>query len=288
MIFDLGDGVRLRQKVYLEGVLTNATVSLRVTAPDGTTITPTITRTATGVYDAAYFTASQLRIWDYVWTVSGTVNDLVHGQFTVGVARPSYVELDTLRSHIGVQDTSRDALLDQALRAASRGIERCCNGRQFFADSVVSTREYRTRNRIERDYDGELFLVDDIADDTGLVVQIGRGTTWTAVTDYFAEPENALARGEPITGLRRDHSVWGYNRYGGSGGLRMRVTARWGWPSVPDEVVQATLIQAARLFLRKDSAEGVMGSAEWGVIRLSRIDPDVAALIEHFTLPGVG
>jgi hypothetical protein len=52
--------------------------------------------------------------------------------------------------------------------------------------------------------------------------------------------------------------------------------------------VQATLIQAARLYRRKDSPEGVTGSAEWGVVRLPRIDPDVSALIKDLTLPGIG
>ncbi|MDX2921298.1 hypothetical protein PV370_25695, partial [Streptomyces sp. NE06-03C] len=71
-------------------------------------------------------------------------------------------------------------------------------------------------------------------------------------------------------------------------GAGVQVTARWGWPAVPDEIVQATLIQAARLYKRKDSPEGVTGSAEWGVVRLSRRDPDVWALIEHYVLPGFG
>jgi hypothetical protein len=43
-----------------------------------------------------------------------------------------------------------------------------------------------------------------------------------------------------------------------------------------------------RLFRRKDSPEGVTGSAEWGVVRLSRRDPDVWVLIEPYILPGFG
>jgi hypothetical protein len=69
--------------------------------------------------------------------------------------------------------------------------------------------------------------------------------------------------------------------------MRVRVTAKWGWPAVPDTVVQATLIQASRLYRRKDSPEGVLGSAEWGTVRLGRVDPDVYALIQQLILPGM-
>jgi hypothetical protein len=74
----------------------------------------------------------------------------------------------------------------------------------------------------------------------------------------------------------------------GTATTRVRVTAKFGWPTVPDDIVQACLIQASRLFKRADSPEGVMGSSEWGVVRLSRRDPDVWALIEPYTLPGFG
>lgn len=66
----------------------------------------------------------------------------------------------------------------------------------------------------------------------------------------------------------------------------MRITAQFGWPAVPDDISEAALIQAARLFKRKDSPEGVIGNAEWGVVRLSRRDPDVWNLIEQYVLPG--
>jgi hypothetical protein len=43
-----------------------------------------------------------------------------------------------------------------------------------------------------------------------------------------------------------------------------------------------------RLYKRKDSPEGVLGTAEWGgPVRLSRVDPDVAALLTPFVIPGM-
>lgn len=113
-------------------------------------------------------------------------------------------------------------------------------------------------------------------------METGSGTSWSPVTGYETVPDNALADGRPITALLRVGGIWGYERG------RVRVTARFGWPDVPDDIEQAALIQASRLFKRKDSPEGVTGSAEWGVVRLSRRDPDVWNLIEPYILPGFG
>jgi hypothetical protein len=177
-------------------------------------------------------------------------------------------------------DTSRDDLLDTALAAASRGIDRS-TGRRFHLDVTASARTFNPSGRVVRDEGGARLLIDDAGAEPELV-EVGSGGSYTAFADYETGPDNALAKGRPITSLLTPSAYWG------GGSTRVRVTARWGWPAVPDEIKQATLIQAARLFKRKDSPEGVTGSAEWGVVRLSRRDPDVWALIEHFVLPGFG
>ncbi|WP_298557096.1 phage gp6-like head-tail connector protein [Streptomyces luteogriseus] len=194
-----------------------------------------------------------------------------------------YGTLAALKERLGIEadDTSRDAPLNSALAAASRGIDRA-TGRRFWLDADPVQRTYNPRGRIVRESDGDLFLVDDIGNVAGLVVETGSGTSWSAVTDYETGPENAIADGKPITGLLRTLGTWGLTT------TRLRVTARFGWPAVPDEVTEAALIQASRLYKRKDSPEGIIGSAEWGVRNLSRRDPDVWALIEPFILPGFG
>lgn len=194
-----------------------------------------------------------------------------------------YGTLAALKARLGVEtaDTSRDTLLNSALAAASRGIDKAC-GRRFWLDPSAVQRTFNPHGRVACGADGELFLVDDIGSTTGLVVETGSGTSFTAVTGYETSPDNALADGKPITGLRRVHGVWGVAT------TRLRVTARFGWPAVPDDITEAALIQAARLYKRKDSPEGIIGSAEWGVRNLSRRDPDVWALIEPYILPGFG
>ncbi|MDX2948891.1 phage gp6-like head-tail connector protein [Streptomyces caniscabiei] len=194
-----------------------------------------------------------------------------------------YVELATLKEQVGIEadDATRDGLLNKARGAASRAIDRA-TGRRFWLDPEPVTRTYRLQDRIVCDDDGERLLVDDIGSITGLVVETGSGASFTTLTNYETSPDNALADGYAITGLLRVNGTWG------TATTRARITAQFGWPTIPDDIAEAALIQSSRLFKRKDSAEGVTGSAEWGVIRLSRRDPDVWNLIEPFILPGFG
>jgi hypothetical protein len=61
---------------------------------------------------------------------------------------------------------------------------------------------------------------------------------------------------------------------------RLTITAVWGWPSVPDDIIWACQMQAQRLYNRKGSPEGIAGSAEWGVTRIPRLDPDVLDILK--------
>lgn len=196
-----------------------------------------------------------------------------------------YATLAMLKQSLTIEssDTTRDTLLNQALVAASRGIDRDTN-RRFYLDASAMARTINPRKKTVVDDDGDHLLTADIGSLTGLIVEVGRTGSFADVTaSVEAEPTDALDQGRPVTSLLRISGAWPQGA-----GQRVRVTARWGWPTLPDVVVQATLIQAARLFRRKDSPEGVTGSAEWGVVRLSRIDPDVHALIKNLIVPSFG
>lgn len=199
------------------------------------------------------------------------------------MAVDTYTTLALLKESLNLDpdDTSKDARLTEKIQVASRQIDKT-TGRRFYLDDAPTARTYRPARRVTTDRDGVLLLVDDIGDAAGLVVEMGTTGSWTPVTDFETSPDNALADGKAITGLLR--LAWWFGGYG----LRIRVTARWGWPAVPAEVGEATLLQAARLYRRKDSPEGVLGSAEWGVMRVSRADPDVQALLTDYVLPAIG
>jgi hypothetical protein len=189
-----------------------------------------------------------------------------------------YATLTELKAARRISSTDDDTALQTVLTVASRAIDRK-TGRRFYLDASATARTYNPRGRVVGTDDGHLLIVDDMGSTTGLTVETGSagGATWTATTDYETDPINAIATNAPITGLL---SIGGY--WEG----RIRVTARWGWPTVPDEIKQATILLANRLYLRKDSPQGITGSADWGVIRVSRWDPDVEALVSPFVLPG--
>lgn len=283
-VWDLGDRVALRHQVHdADGVLTDATVTLTVIAPDGTIATPAATRTSLGTYDASVL-ANQTGQWRIIWTVGGAVaEDVVTDTFDVADPAPLlYCPLYAFKVALGIDpdDTSRDDELVEKLDVASRGIEQHTNRPQFWLDRVPSIRIYRVRDRVTCDGDDHILEVDDIGSVVGLVVETGSSAAgWTALTDFDTGPDNALARRRPIESLRRCSS-WGRHQ--------VRVTARWGWPAIPAAVRQAAQLQASRLNKRKDSPEGFVGSTEWGPVRLSRLDPDVASLVEKLVRYTVG
>lgn len=192
-----------------------------------------------------------------------------------------YATLTDLKTQVGITDSARDALLNNALAAASRAIDKK-TGRRFWLDPTAVQRTFNPYGRTVRDQRGALLLIDDIGSLDNLLAETGSGSSWTAATGYETTPDNALLDEQAITGLLLATGTWGTHT------TRVRIAARWGWPAVPDEITQATLLQAGRLFKRKDSPDGVAGSSEWGFMRVPNLDPDVRALIEPYMLPGFG
>lgn len=281
---DVGDRLNLRHLVYdATGALASATVVLTVTDPTGDITTPTVTASSTGTYDAS-FTLTEAGKWAWKWVVSGAVVDFESGEVYAGdPAPPLYASLSLLKSALGMAstDTTADDLLQQALSASSRSVEEYCE-RRFYLDATATVRVYRTKGRVICQRDGSQRLaVDDIGSTSGLVVEVGDGTTWTAIAaaDYETYPDNALARLRAITAIvLPDSTTFSTNR-------RARITARWGWPAIPSQAEQASLLQAARLYRRKDSPQGVAGSPDWGLVRVPNLDPDVKALLAFLTVP---
>jgi hypothetical protein len=183
---------------------------------------------------------------------------------------------------IGVGDTLDDDLVDNCVGAASRLIDGYCN-RRFWQTGTAETRVYQAE-------DSFYCSIDDIAG-TALTLRSSTqadGTfdlTWK-VSDYQLEPLNG----------NLDGLTWSYDKIRAVGDYLfptvnanygeqalVQVTAVFGWPSVPEPVTQATIIQASRIFKRYDSPLGVAGFGDLGAIRVSRfLDPDMAQLVEPY------
>lgn len=192
------------------------------------------------------------------------------------MAAPLYTDKPTLKLalNINTADTERDPLLDIALNGAGRAIYRRTGGRRFDKDAAPTVRILDTPGRVvwDRQLCKERLMVPDIATATGLLVQSEDGaTTYDFDVVYPDSPDR------PITDLAR-----------GAWPRRVKITATFGWPEVPEDIIQAHLLQAMRLYRRKDSPEGIAGSAEWGLVRVPRVDPDVEEMIADYCFPAVG
>jgi len=167
-----------------------------------------------------------------------------------------------------------DDLYDTLVTEASEAIDQYCR-RTFVVPGSATVRYFFPT--IGGD---ELYGLPDIASESDLVIahdSANNGlytTTLTAATDYVAYTN-------PLGMITNLVSVNGF-------GLRAsrrppyKVTARFGWPSVPGPVHRACIILARRYFTRKDSPSGVLGFGDLGAVKLSVVDPDVQALLGSY------
>lgn len=189
-----------------------------------------------------------------------------------------YLELEEMRQALSQTGTYADPTFRRALLAASRGIDRVCE-RRFWRDTDANQVRYYTPSSTS------LVVVDDVETITSLQVdQDGDGTfeeTWTANTEYLAEPLNAATDGWPFTRLETHpaggKSFPGYPR-------SVKVTGRFGWPEVPAEIIQATSILAHILSRReRDAPFGIQtGGIDGAAVRIARTDPQVGMLTAPF------
>jgi hypothetical protein len=189
-----------------------------------------------------------------------------------------------VKNALGIQDAVDDLRIDVALSAATSQVQEYCN-RVFVQDSTVSARVYVADNPY-------LVQTDDISVTTGLIVQTDPGATgtfsqtWTAA-DYQLEPLNGLINGayRPFTTIRAIRSLYFPRDYGQA---LIRITARWGWSTIPDPVKQATILQTIHVFKSVDAPFGATPFAETGILRLrTSLHPTAVALLEDYRLNSV-
>lgn len=189
-----------------------------------------------------------------------------------------YVELEEMRQFLSMSGTFADPTFRRAVLAASRAIDGLCD-RRFYLDTDANQARYYTPSS------GGLVVIDDLTTMTSLQVdQDGDGTfeeTWTANTEYVLEPLNAAADSRPYTRIET-HRAAGktFPAYPRS----VKVTGKFGWPTVPAEVVQATSILAHLLSRReRDAPFGIWtGGIEGAAMRIARADPNVMMLVQPF------
>lgn len=186
-------------------------------------------------------------------------------------------------ARLDIDDVVDDAEVAVAVAAAHREIEQHC-GRTF--DTVVGVAAAAT-SRLYATSIPDLLLADDFWTDAGFVLETRTGSsgawsTWTA-TEYQLEPLNGVVGGRPGWPYYRIRAVDGERFPTGDGFATIRVTAKWGWQTVPDQVRIATLILAGRLLKRRESPLGLLEfTGDGGSVRVAPLDGEVLRLLQPF------
>lgn len=184
-----------------------------------------------------------------------------------------YATLAQVKSALRITDSVDDSLLEMAIESASRAIDQYTNRNFYNAGTAV--RYYAPSNSLNVLIDDLISIVklESMNDDEQVY-----DTTW-ASDDYQLEPLNGITDGfeQPYTNIR---AIGDYVYQTLEGEATVKVTGVWGWSATPIQVTQATIIQASRIFKRLDSPLGII-SGELGSMRVgSRLDPDVAQLVD--------
>jgi hypothetical protein len=192
----------------------------------------------------------------------------------------AYASLAELKAWLKIPDskTDRDTDLTRRLSSSSVDINRWCH-RQFGRAEVATARTFHPdRSGIDVH---DFWTTDDLA----IVPYLGgtAGSAWDVAMLYL----------EPLDGIVDMVPGWPYSRI--SGGISghplvanmfysastVRVTAKWGWEAIPENVNTACLILASADNKAQDTPFGVAGFGDYAVrirsnpIAQEKLDPYV-------------
>lgn len=197
----------------------------------------------------------------------------------------NYITDAELKTRLGISDNIDDARITAACDTASREVELVCN-RQFNDAGSASQRLFHATSR-------DWVVVDDFHTTTGLLVSV------VEVDSSGVETETVLAstefRPEPLQTNR--HGLVGFpywairnlsstNAFEAPPQNYVKVTARWGWASVPKAVKEATMILAIEFYKLKDAPFGVQNWGEFGPMRVAE-NKRVMGLLKQYRISGL-
>ena len=256
----------VKQRLFDNSQYTAATISF-------TSATKTIADSANGL---RHFQANEI-----VRVSGSSFND---GDYTVvtGNSAGSFTVSESLSDEaasatvtlVNVIDQAQDNIIESILEAVSRRIDEVTA--DFFYQAS-QTRYYSPEESNQLFVDSLVSVTSIKSDTTGDGVF---DTTWLA-SDFQLAPYNAALDGDPYT--RIETTPLGVQTF-----RRARrtteVVGTFGWPAVPMEIKEATILYAERLFKRKDAIFGVVGATLGGgalaqAIEIRAVDPDVLQLV---------
>lgn len=199
---------------------------------------------------------------------------------------PNYVSVGDVKAVLGIGDSDDDTVVHQTLDAVERMIEDH-TGRFFYPDGSSGS----PAERLYVAEDARLVWTDDIVSvDTVTIDDDDDDAVDTdlAASDFRLEPLNADKKSRPFTRLAIKLGANDtFNR-----GRLVRVRGVFGWPSIPDTVTRAVVIQTERIFkVQKEAPFGVApmpGFDGAGIRMMNRLDPNVETMLAPYVKADLG
>ncbi len=193
------------------------------------------------------------------------------------MASPLYVTVAEFENYLGVSSGWETAMLERALVAAEAKVDQFC-GRSFLNTGDDTARTFRAVSP-------GLCVVDDVISILSVETTTGgRSGTWVNFDLDNVVQETHGDAFAPVQMLRAD---WGYFPVGPRSWVRVtpNVGSGWGWDRVPDAVPAAVMLQAAKIYTRKDSpgghVQGYQAISTTQRLKGSGLDVDAEALLEE-------
>lgn len=193
-----------------------------------------------------------------------------------------YATLDQVKAAARITDSVDDALIEMAIESSSRLIDSVCERRFYTAGT--ETHYYVPTNSYVVDIDdvpGTAITLETSSSADGVY-----DVSWVLSRDAQLEPLNRHSSGLafPVTRIRAvGEYLFPMDSIGTS---TVKVTATFGFnagtATIPMAIRQATIISSLRVYKRLDSPLGVAGFGDLGAVRVSRVDPDIAAMVAPF------
>jgi hypothetical protein len=192
-----------------------------------------------------------------------------------------YITVEDLKEHMGdISHSAKDEWMEVCIEAASRSIDHFTQ-RQFTTLVTAESRVFHAHRydkiRVDDFYSTNSFVLATDPGDSGTF-----GTTW-GTNDYELYPLNGR-RGGLTVPYNEIRAVRAYTFPTCTRRATVRVTAKWGFSSIPWEVLAATRLIAGSLVPRSDQPQGVVGDMD--PVRISRyMDADAARYLAPFRQP---
>lgn len=195
----------------------------------------------------------------------------------------SIADLTLFKAYLGIADSENDALLQYALDSATRFIQQF-TGRSFVAETAAT--KYFTPyepDALDLGFDLRATTNADVA----ISVDTAGDLTFSQAllaTDFILKPlmpfpDAGIYSRIEIAPLSSAAFIWGAS-------TQVRIVGNWGYVvnnDAPIDVKQACLIQASRLYQRKDAPFGILQTTDLGQFtRIGTEDQDVMALLTPY------